>query len=85
MFVLTNRAYWLAAVAVVLALVFSSGRAAGGSPEAQRYVVKPGDTLWEIASERYGGDPRSAVWRLQERNGLTGAALTPGMILYLPP
>ena len=73
-------------VFAVLALAFSSARAAGGSSEAgERYVVKPGDTLWELASDRYDGDPRSAVWRIQERNSLTSGALIPGMTLYLPP
>lgn len=48
-------------------------------------MVEPGDTLWSIAAERYEGDPREGVWRLQERNGLTGAALTPGMVLVVPP
>jgi nucleoid-associated protein YgaU len=70
----------------VLALAFSSARAAGGSSGAgARHVVKPGDTLWEIASHHYDGDPRGAVWRIQERNGLRGSALVPGMTLYLPP
>ena len=69
---------------LALALVFSNARAAGGGAEV-RYVVEPGDTLWAIAAERYGGDPRKGVWRVQERNGLAGAALTPGMVLYLPP
>jgi len=67
-------------------LAFSNARAEGGSSETGgRYVVKPGDTLWEIASDRYEGDPRGAVWRLQERNGLTSSTLVPGMTLYLPP
>jgi hypothetical protein len=75
---------WLL-VAVLAALVLSSARAADGSTAESRYVVKPGDTLWAIAADRYGGDPRRGVWRLRERNGLTSAGLTSGMILYLPP
>jgi hypothetical protein len=72
-------------VFAVLALAFSNARPAGGPSEAGgRYVVKPGDTLWEIASDHYDGDPRGAVWRLQERNGLTSPALVPGMTVYLP-
>ena len=80
------RPLQLLAVAAVLALalLFSNARAAGGGPEL-RYVVEPGDTLWSIAAERYGGDPREGVWRLQERNGIAGAALTPGMVLVVPP
>ena len=82
MFVRPARLLGLIAL-LALALVFSNARAAGGGPDV-RYVVEPGDTLWSIAAERYGGDPRKGVWRVQERNGLAGAALTPGMVLYLP-
>lgn len=80
------RPLQLLAVAAVLALalLISNARAAGGGPEL-RYVVEPGDTLWSIAAERYGGDPREGVWRLKERNGIAGAALTPGMVLVVPP
>jgi LysM repeat protein len=76
---------WLVIVVLALALAFSNARPAGASHAEARYVVKPGDTLWAIASDRYGGDPRGAVWRLQERNGLSSAVLVPGMTLYLPP
>jgi nucleoid-associated protein YgaU len=55
----------------------------GASPE-RVYVVKPHDTLWAIAASRYAGDPREAVWRLQERNGLPTAMLVPGQRLVLP-
>jgi nucleoid-associated protein YgaU len=85
MFVPKLSVLWVV-LAAVLALAFSSTRAAGGSAEAGgRHVVKPGDTLWQIASDHYDGDPRSGVWRIQERNGLTSGALVPGMTLYLPP
>ena len=50
----------------------------------ERYVVRTGDTLWSLAAERYGGDPREGVWRIRERNGLQGGALQAGIILYLP-
>jgi nucleoid-associated protein YgaU len=83
MFARPLRLLILAAV-VALALVISNARAAGGGPEV-RYVVEPGDTLWAIAAERYEGDPREGVWRLQQRNGLAGAALAPGMVLVVPP
>jgi LysM repeat protein len=76
----------LVVVFALLALAFSSARPAGGAPEAgARHVVKPGDTLWEIAADHYGSDPRGAVWRIQHRNGLTSPKLVPGMTLYLPP
>jgi LysM repeat protein len=62
-------------------VVARSGQSAG--PE-RRYVVKPGDTLWSIAVERYAGDPREAVWELRERNGLAGTTVHPGEVLMLP-
>ena len=82
MFVRPIRLLGLIAL-LALALVLSNARAAGVGAEV-RYVVEPGDTLWSIAAERYGGDPRKGVWRVQERNELAGARLTPGMVLYLP-
>ena len=69
---------------VVAALVGCLARPSDGGPPAERYVVKPGDTLWAIASARYGGDPREAVWRLRQSNGAAAAALEPGETLVLP-
>ena len=51
---------------------------------AQVYVVRPGDTLWSIASARYAGDPREGVWKLQRRNQLAGTTISPGQRLVLP-
>ena len=70
-------------LAVTAAALGAARPSSGAAPEA-RYVVQPGDTLWEIADERVGGDPREAVWRLERRNGLGGAALQPGTVLYIP-
>ena len=46
--------------------------------------MRTGDTLWQLAAERYGGDPREGVWRIRERNDLRGASLRAGEIIYLP-
>jgi nucleoid-associated protein YgaU len=46
--------------------------------------VKRYDTLWSIATTHYAGDPREAVWHIQERNRLAGATITPGQVLRLP-
>ena len=43
-----------------------------------------GDTLWGIAAQHFAGDPREGVWELQQRNGLSGATITPGQLLVLP-
>ena len=47
-------------------------------------MVKPGDTLWSIAAERYGGDPRGGVWKIQKRNGLRNGVIRSGQLLVLP-
>jgi len=69
--------------AVALALV--AARPTTGAGHETRYVVRPGDTLWEIATARYAGDPREAIWRIERRNDLENAALSPGQVLALPP
>lgn len=48
-------------------------------------VVRPGDTLWSIASSVVGdGDIRVAVAQIREVNGLHGSDLVPGEVLRLP-
>ena len=64
----------------------AAGAAAGPRPVATRtYVVRPGDTLWSIASRLSGPgvDPRPVVDELEQANHGTGA-LTPGETLRLP-
>lgn len=68
-------------VAVAWAVVARASTAAG--PE-RAYVVKSGDTLWSIAARVYGGDPRSGVWKIEQRNGLHGGVILPGQRLALP-
>ena len=68
-------------VAVAWAVVARASTAAG--PD-RVYTVKPGDTLWSIASSRYGGDPRSGVWKIEQRNGLSGRPLVAGARIVLP-
>ena len=50
----------------------------------QRYQVRPGDTLWSIATAHFAGDPREGVWELQHRNQLAGTTIRPGQVLVLP-
>ncbi len=68
---------------LTLAVAWGARRSDGAGPE-QIYVVKSGDTLWSIAVSHYGGDPREAVWRLEDRNHLTGALVQAGQRLRLP-
>jgi nucleoid-associated protein YgaU len=74
----------LLVVTVVAFAALSVARPTSGADVEARYVVRPGDTLWAIAVQRYGGDPREAVWRIRERNGLETSLLVPGMVLALP-
>ena len=49
-------------------------------------VVRPGQTLWSIASQHYPqSDPRAAISAFEAANSLHGAVITPGERLVLPP
>lgn len=65
-------------------LVGTYARPSGSAGKPQVYVVRPHDTLWTIAASHYSGDPRDAVWRLEQHNHLDGATVVPGQRLGLP-
>jgi LysM repeat protein len=69
---------------VILVAWVVLARPSSGSQPAGLYVVKPHDTLWSIAAKRYGGDPREGVWKIQERNHLSGTMLRVGERLVVP-
>lgn len=69
----------LAALAVGLA-----ARSSHGAGPERTYVVRPTDTLWAIAARSYAGDVREGVWKLEQRNHLRSATITPGQVLVLP-
>jgi len=56
------------------------------APEVERYVVVPGDTLWEIASgiAHPGEDVRDVVQRIQVLNDMSSASLVAGREILLP-
>ena len=60
-----------------------AGEGGAGGPE-RHYRVRPGDTLWSIAEQTHGGDPREAIWKIRERNGLGSATIVPGQVLLVP-
>lgn len=80
-----------AGAALAVALVAATGRMAlgGGAsepPRPQRYVVRAGDTLWEIARGLVGpaGDPRPVVEEIRRDNDLKAAdVLLPGRLLLI--
>jgi LysM repeat protein len=77
-----------AKLVIVLALAaLAVGMAARVSHSAgpeRTYVVKPTDTLWSIAAQRYAGDTREGIWQIQQRNHLRSATIRPGQTLVLP-
>jgi LysM repeat protein len=73
----------LLVVAVSLFLWASFARSSDASGPESSYTVRPADTLWSIAAERYG-DPREGVYELRRRNDLEGTTIVPGQVLVLP-
>jgi nucleoid-associated protein YgaU len=71
-------------VLVAAALLLAVPRPSSGAGPEEAYVVRAGDTLWQLAADRYRGDPREGVWLIRERNGLGAGPLQPGTVLYLP-
>jgi hypothetical protein len=78
------RLLGLTFVILVTWVVFARPSSGSGTREPRVYVVRPHDTLWSIASHRYGGDPREAVWNVQQRNGLPTTTLRVGQRLVMP-
>lgn len=53
---------------------------------SRTYVVRPGDSMWSIASGiAPGGDPRPVILELETLNGIRSGDLIPGQVLVLPP
>lgn len=77
-----GRVVILVLLGVFLWAVFA--RPSGASGPARAYRVRAGDTLWSIATAKYAGDPRAAVWEIERRNHLHGAAIAVGQRLVLP-
>jgi Tfp pilus assembly protein FimV len=83
-----------ALVAAFSVAVVGAGRAAGSDadseplrPSLASHLVRPGDTIWEIARSRVGtsGDPRPLVEAIREVNGLPDATVDVGQLLLIPP
>jgi Tfp pilus assembly protein FimV len=75
----------LSALAAAVALALGMAPASPGDAPPRHCLVQPGQSLWDIAQERYpGSDPREAVYRIEQANGLRSAVVEPGQRLVLP-
>jgi hypothetical protein len=81
-----RRRGWGRVLLLVAGLLVLSAQLAYGSSPARyaRVVVGPGDTLWGIAAEHYGGDPRARVDQIIRVNHLASPTLVPGQLLRIP-
>ena len=77
----------LAAVVGVLTgpVADAVGVGGGGSRDAHTYVVRPGDTLWAVATRAAPDvDPRVVVDAIASANDVDAGALVPGQQLSIP-
>ncbi len=70
---------------LVLVLAIAISCRADVQTERFEYVVKPGDTLWDIATEYApkGTDKREYIFNIKKDNGLENSVLQPGMVLEI--
>jgi hypothetical protein len=80
-------------IAVLLASVLASGgaqatshgEAGAGYQGMHRIVVRPGQTLWSIASAAEpNADTRLVVQQIMTANALTGTTISAGQLLWVP-
>jgi hypothetical protein len=75
----------IAASACAAALLMSYATPSSGASHPRRYDVRVGQTLWSIAETAYpGSDPRDAVYRIEQANGLHNSDIAAGQVLVLP-
>jgi LysM repeat protein len=66
-----------------LALLALPGVSSGAHPQRE-HVVLPGETLWSIAGDAYGGDAQSHVEAIAHASHLESSLIVPGEHLVLP-
>jgi Tfp pilus assembly protein FimV len=82
---LRRRLVALAAIAsLVLAALTLWPASSSGARPPRAHVVRPGETVWSIASRAYDGDPRAHVEQILQSNRLATASVRVGQTLVLP-
>ena len=70
-----------------LILIVAIGISCRADVQTERfeYIVKPGDTLWDIAAEYApkGTDKREYIFNIKRDNGLKRSEIYPGMVLEI--
>jgi|HubBroStandDraft_1064217.scaffolds.fasta_scaffold02180_5 LysM repeat protein len=82
----------VAAASVIWLLITGQAQASGHAGPAaplrdsiQKVVVRPGQTLWAIATEADpAADPRSIIPEIVEINSLSGTGIQVGQVLWVP-
>jgi|SRR5215469_13233910 len=82
----------IAAVALIIGLAAaggaqatSHGQPSGGYQGMHQIVVRPGQTLWSIASTAEpGADPRDVVQQIMTANAMSGTTISAGQLLWVP-
>lgn len=81
-----GRLISLVAILMIGAIAGAAG-AAATRPHAQAWrciTVRPGETLWSIASHNPAPDRRVTIDRIQQENGLTSAGPQAGSAIWVP-
>lgn len=77
----------ISTIAVALVLLLASAvQATGRVAATEEYLVRPGDTLWEIADE-HGPDDRDVrdvIEAIRRLNRIDGSIIQPGQVLEIP-
>ena len=72
---------------LTLGAIAGAAGAAATRPHAQAWrciTVRPGETLWSLASRSGADDHREAVQKIVDENGLQGRALEAGASIWVP-
>ena len=75
----------LALFAAIALLMLAVAPSSSGAARPGHHLVKPGETLWAIASAHYHtDDPRRVVFQIEQANQLNDANILPGQVILLP-